>query len=207
MLPGDTISMNIAINSTASATQTIDVASGTTLIFSGGNLERHLAADRDRPGILTLNQPNTFGAGESPHVSEFQITDNTLVQVENSKHFGNNANPVTVADGSEVTLSGGISPDYNISLTGYGLGSSDGNTSPLISVSGTNTWLGNINFNASNSGGNMYFVVGPDDSPRAEPRLESMASSMTAAATPISSSGPGHPHAQQCEPLRRHHHD
>ena len=63
--------------------------------------------------------------------------------------FGDNANPVTVNANSEVTLSGGIALNYNAKLFGFGIGNNNGDTSPLMSVQGNNTWLGNITFDTS----------------------------------------------------------
>ena len=56
--------------------------------------------------------------------------------------------------------SNGITAPYNITLFGFGQGSSGGDTSPLMSTAGTNTWTGNITFNDASSPGNIYFVVG-----------------------------------------------
>ncbi|HZZ82541.1 MAG TPA: autotransporter-associated beta strand repeat-containing protein, partial [Gemmataceae bacterium] len=160
---GDVISMQIALNGGA-GTQAVDISSS-TLTFSGGSLSGTSQMTVQGGGTLVMNQANTFGAGEAPHVSQVTISGNTLVQMTNSNAFGDAANPVTVNLGSEIQVSGGITGPYNVKLSGFGLGSNSGDTSPLQSMTGSNNaWTGSITFDTSGTAGSMYFTVGSNNS-------------------------------------------
>ena len=147
----DIISMNIAINGSASSTNNLEVDPGTTLTLQSGSLSGTSQLDIKGGGTLLLSQTDTFTGAVAIN------NDSTVVEMMNGAAFGNASNLVTVGNNSEIQVSGGISAPYNITLTGLGI-QSNGATSPLMSTAGNNTWTGSVTFETSVNP-NIYFFV------------------------------------------------
>ncbi len=126
------------------ATRTFNITSDTTTIaptIQNGGLTKTGA------GTLVLTGNNTYTGPTS--------LDAGILRITNAGALGASADGVTVADGAQLELSGGITVSGR-SLTMSGTGTN--NRGPLQSVSGANTWTGDILLGAN---GTRIGAIGP----------------------------------------------